>query len=109
MLNYHVKAEWSTIENAYEYWVASREPPLFGTEPDARVWALAGEAADPSTHWVLDIGAGTGRNTLALARRGHPVDAVEMTPKFADIIRAEARTGSTGRPRHSARRLRDHE
>ena len=39
---------------------------------------------------MLDIGAGTGRNTLALARRGHPVDAVEMTPKFADIIRAEA-------------------
>jgi len=39
---------------------------------------------------VLDIGGGTGRNTLALARRGHPVDVVEMTPKFADIIRAEA-------------------
>jgi SAM-dependent methyltransferase len=90
VLNYHVKAEWSTIEGAYDYWVATRQPPLFGTEPDARVWALAGEAADPSSHWVLDIGAGTGRNTLALARRGHPVDAVEMTPKFADIIRAEA-------------------
>lgn len=90
VLNYNVKAEWSTIESAYDYWVASREPPLFGTEPDARVWALAGEAADPSGHWVLDIGAGTGRNALALARRGHPVDVVEMTPKFADIIRAEA-------------------
>jgi SAM-dependent methyltransferase len=90
VLNYHVKAEWSTIEGAYDYWVATRQPPLFGTEPDARVWALAGEAADPSSHWVLDIGAGTGRNALALARRGHPVDAVEMTPKFADIIRAEA-------------------
>jgi SAM-dependent methyltransferase len=90
VLNYHVKAEWSTIESAYDYWVASREPPLFGTEPDARVWALASEALDPSNHWVLDIGAGTGRNALALARRGHPVDVVEMTPRFADIIRAEA-------------------
>lgn len=90
VLNYTVKAEWSTIEAAYDYWVATREPPLFGTEPDARVWALAGEAADPRSHWVLDIGAGTGRNALALARRGHPVDVVEMTPKFADIIRAEA-------------------
>ena len=39
---------------------------------------------------MLDVGAGTGRNALALARRGHPVDAVEMTPKFADMIRAEA-------------------
>jgi len=89
VLNYHVKAEWSTIESAYEHWVATREPPLFGTEPDARVWALAGETADPRSHPVLDIGAGTGRNALALARRGHPVDVVEMTPKFADIIRAE--------------------
>jgi SAM-dependent methyltransferase len=90
ILNYHVKAEWSKIEDAYDHWVATREPPLFGTEPDARVWALAGESADPGTHRVLDIGAGTGRNSLALARRGHPVDAVEMTPKFADIIRAES-------------------
>ena len=43
---------------------------------------------------MLDIGAGTGRNALALARRGHPVDAVEMTPKFADMIRAEAQRES---------------
>jgi hypothetical protein len=90
VLNYNVKAEWSTIEGAYDNWVVTRQPPLFGTEPDARVWALASETADPSSHWVLDIGAGTGRNALALARRGHPVDAVEMTPKFADVIRAEA-------------------
>ena len=90
VLNYLIKAEWWTIESTYEDWVATRQPPLFGTEPDARVWALAGESADPRTHPVLDIGAGTGRNALALARRGHPVDAVEMTPKFADIIRAEA-------------------
>jgi SAM-dependent methyltransferase len=89
-LNYHVKAEWQTIEGAYENWVATRQPPLFGTEPDARVWALAGEAADPRTHRVLEIGAGTGRNALALARRGHPVDVVEATPKFADMIRADA-------------------
>lgn len=90
VLNYHVKAEWSTIEGAYESWIETREPPLFGTEPDARVWALAGETADPGTCRVLDIGAGTGRNALALARRGHPVDVVEMTPKFAGMIRVEA-------------------
>jgi SAM-dependent methyltransferase len=90
VLNYHVRAEWLTIEGSYDDWVSTREPPLFGVEPDARIWALASEAADPKSHWVLDIGAGTGRNALALARRGHPVDAVEMTPKFADIIRAEA-------------------
>ncbi|CKP04718.1 Hypothetical protein ERS024213_01404 [Mycobacterium tuberculosis] len=58
------------------------------------MWALANEAADPTTHRVLEIGAGTERNALALARRGHPVDVVEMTPKFADIIRSDAERDS---------------
>ena len=79
VLNYFVKPQSWTVEAAYENWISTREPPLFGSEPDARVWALANEAADPTTHRVLDIGAGTGRNALALARRGHPVDVVEMT------------------------------
>jgi len=78
------------VEGAYENWIGTRKPPLFGTHPDARVTALAAEAADPAAHPVLDIGAGTGRNALALARRGHPVDVVEMTPKFAEMIREEA-------------------
>jgi SAM-dependent methyltransferase len=89
-LNYHVKPEWLTIEGTYENWIATREPPLFGTEPDARVWVLASEAADPRAHRVLDIGAGTGRNALALARRGHSVDVVEVTAQFADMIRSDA-------------------
>ncbi|MGA9493219.1 MAG: class I SAM-dependent methyltransferase [Mycobacterium sp.] len=94
-MNYRVATESVTIGGAYDGWVATRgEGPLFGVEPDARVWALAGEAADPAAHPVLDVGAGTGRNALALARRGHPVDAVEMSPKFADIIRAEAQRES---------------
>ena len=95
-LNYQVKAEWRTLEADYDHWVATRQPPLFGTGPDARVLALACEASDPTTHRVLDVGAGTGRNALALARRGHPVDAVEMTPKFADIIRSQAESESLG-------------
>ncbi|WP_155769678.1 class I SAM-dependent methyltransferase [Mycobacterium asiaticum] len=90
-LHYQVNARWFTIAEAYENWIATREPPLFGTEPDARVWTLANEAADPATYRVLDIGAGTGRNALPLARRGHPVDVVELTPKFAEIIRSQAR------------------
>ncbi|GFG50718.1 class I SAM-dependent methyltransferase [Mycolicibacterium agri] len=90
LLNYHIKPEWWTIEGAYENWIGIRQPPYFGTEPDARVLALAGEANDPKAFRVLDVGAGTGRNALGLARRGYPVDAVELTPKFADIIRTEA-------------------
>jgi SAM-dependent methyltransferase len=90
VLNYLVKAEWWTVEGAYENWIGTREPPLFGSEPDALVWTLSSEAIDPPTYPVLDIGGGTGRNALALARRGHPVDVVELTPKFAELIRADA-------------------
>lgn len=88
--SYHVKAQWFTVGEAYDNWVSTREPPLFGTEPDARVWDLASSAVEPAGFPVLDIGAGTGRNSLALARRGHPVDAVEMTVKFAEILTDEA-------------------
>ena len=93
-LNYHVQAKWWTLSGAYERWISTREPPLFGTEPDARVWALANEAAHPQEHRILEIGAGTGRNALALARHGHPVDVVEVTPKFAEMIRADAERDS---------------
>jgi len=93
-LHYEVNPRWWTVEAAYEEWISTREPPLFGTEPDARVWALANEAADPTTHPILDIGSGTGRNALALARRGHPVDVVEMTATFAAMIRTDAQRES---------------
>ncbi|WP_276034103.1 class I SAM-dependent methyltransferase [Mycobacterium alsense] len=95
-LNYRVDAAWRSVEADYDNWVATRPAPLFGSEPDARVLALASEAADPAACRVLDVGAGTGRNALALARRGHPVDAVEIAPKFADVMRAEADSEALG-------------
>lgn len=88
--SYFVTARWNTVEDAYNNWVETREPPLFGTDPDARVWALAEQSGEPARCPVLDIGAGTGRNSLALARRGHPVDAVEMTSRFAEMLTEEA-------------------
>lgn len=89
-VNWLAKAQWTSVEAAYDAWVANRQPPFFGTAPDARVWALANEATNPADCPVLDIGAGTGRNALALARRGHPVDAIEMSGRFAAILRDEA-------------------
>jgi len=91
-VDYFVKAQWAALDVAYDQWVATREPPLFGTEPDAIVTAMANRVEDPSDFPILDIGAGTGRNAIALARRGHSVDAVELSPKFADIIRREAKS-----------------
>lgn len=90
LMRYHVRATWLTVESEYENWLSGREPPLFGTEPDARVWDLANETQEPEAFRVLEIGAGTGRNALPLARRGHPIDVVEMTQKFADLIRTQA-------------------
>jgi SAM-dependent methyltransferase len=89
-VSYHVSARWSSLEAAYDNWVSTREPPLFGKEPDAMVMQLAASANDAAGFPVLDLGAGTGRNALPLARRGHPVDAVELAPMFTKVIRAEA-------------------
>lgn len=93
-LSYQISNHRMTIEEAYDQWVATREPPLFGVEPDARVSALAGELGQDAR--VLDIGGGTGRNALALARRGYAVDVVELTEKFADMIRRAAAQESLG-------------
>lgn len=87
-LDYRITVNLVTLEQAYEEWIARREPPLFGPDPDARVLALAAELSEPAS--ILDIGAGTGRNALALARHGHRVDAVEPSASFAAIMRADA-------------------
>lgn len=83
LVNYRVASRWATIEQSYDHWAATREPPLFGNEPDARVWGIASGWSAPTDCRVLDIGAGTGRNALALARRGHHVDAIEVSGEFA--------------------------
>jgi len=93
-IDYRVEARWASIDAAYAAWLDSREPPLFGAAPDARVMAVARDLRDASAVPVLDLGAGTGRNALALARLGHPVDAVEMTTRFAEILEAQAREES---------------
>lgn len=89
-VNYTVTPQVASLGESYDDWVATRQPPYFGTTADARVMALAAEAGSRAACPVLDIGAGTGRNALALARRGHPVDAVEVSGKFAAILREEA-------------------
>lgn len=94
VLNYFVAPQHATIEQTYEHWVSTRKPPYFGTEPDAKVLAVAKTLGAPQGKRVLDIGAGTGRNGLALARLGFAVDAVEMTPKFAEMLTATAQQES---------------
>ena len=93
-VTYTVTPQPRSLGQTYDQWVETRQPPYFGTAADSRVIALANDLADPATSPVLDIGAGTGRNALALARRGHPVDAVELSAQFAAILRDEAQLQS---------------
>ena len=89
-IRYAVTADARPLAIAYQAWFETLAEPIFGVFPDARMVSLLEQLGDPSTSPVLDIGAGTGRNALYLARLGHPVDAVELTPKFSELLVAEA-------------------
>jgi len=48
------------------------------------------ELAEAEQGPVLDVGAGTGRVTLPLARRGHEVIALDREPTFLETLKARA-------------------
>jgi SAM-dependent methyltransferase len=84
------------VAQAYEDWHEGLAEGLFGVEPDARLRLLVEQAPLPLAARVLDLGAGTGRNALYLASLGHPVDAIDLVPKFVQGLAAEA--GARGLP-----------
>jgi SAM-dependent methyltransferase len=88
-LSYRVATAVSTIADEYEGWIKTRKPPYFGVHPDAKVMTTARSLGSPKDVPVLDIGAGTGRNTLPLAREGFPTDAIELAPSLAKILRED--------------------
>src|SRR6478609_533877 len=89
-LSWRINVERVSMADEYEHWVATRTPPLFGNHPDAKIFELAQSFGAPAEVPILDIGAGTGRNTLPLARAGFPTDAVELAPALAAILRDDA-------------------
>lgn len=89
-IQYHIRYVVPTLSEQYDMWVANKKPPLFGKHPDQKLLHVAKELGEAAAVPVLDVGAGTGRNSLPLAKLGHPVDALEMTASFADIIREAA-------------------
>ncbi|MGK3994188.1 class I SAM-dependent methyltransferase [Sorangium sp. So ce1024] len=88
-ITYGVAAASSSLEDEYAYWTRTREPPLFGSLPDAKLMESLRALAVPPGAAILDVGAGTGRNSLPLARLGYAVDAVEPAPALADALDAE--------------------
>ncbi len=91
-LHYAVTADAIPIAEMYEDWLERLPPPLFGEHPDARLLTLLEEIGAGRQLEVLDLGAGTGRNALHLARAGHRVVAVEIAPKLANCIDCEAQS-----------------
>jgi len=87
---WRVRLEGQTMDEMYASWVGARPPPLFGAYPDAKVMAVAKslEALGPVS--VLDVGAGTGRNAIPLARAGYAVTALEPVPAFVVELRKAA-------------------
>jgi SAM-dependent methyltransferase len=97
-LTYTISHTVVTIAEEYDGWLESREPPLFGAHADAKVMQLAHSLGTPAEVPVLDIGAGTGRNTLPLLEAGFPTDAIELAPSLAKILREEiAKRNFSGR------------
>jgi len=89
-ISYRVALQVVTIADEYEHWTKTRTPPLFGAHPDSKLMDLARAQGEPQDTPVLDVGAGTGRNTLPLARAGFPADAVELAPALAAVLRKDA-------------------
>jgi SAM-dependent methyltransferase len=93
---YDIKHEVVTVEDEYDAWLKTRKPPLFGTHPDAKLVSLAHALGEPHEVAILDVGAGTGRNTIALAKAGFAVDAVELVPSLAAVLQGELDKANLG-------------
>jgi SAM-dependent methyltransferase len=86
-ITWKIVAMVGTFADEYQHWVETRTPPLFGKHADAKAVDVARSLGAPAEVAVLDVGAGTGRNTLPLAREGFLVDAVEPAPALAKILK----------------------
>ena len=89
-INYTVAYSLTSIAEQYQNWVDTRTPPLFGKQPDAKVMNTIADLGDLSQLTTLDIGAGTGRNTLPLAKLGCKAAAIELAPALVQQLTKDA-------------------
>jgi len=80
------RQHWSTTIAAH--------PEMYGNEPSEAAVAAADLFAAARATTVLELGAGQGRDTLYLARRGFRVLALDYAPEGLDAI--EAKAGAAG-------------
>jgi 2-polyprenyl-3-methyl-5-hydroxy-6-metoxy-1,4-benzoquinol methylase len=89
-VNLTITGKIKSIEDSYHQWTEIRKGALFGTHPDAKVMNIAQTLGETASVSMLDVGAGTGRNSLALAQLGYPVDALELTQILCDRLQQTA-------------------
>ena len=89
-VNYKVAYSLTSIADQYQNWVDTRTPPLFGKNPDSKMMDILASLGTPSDLQVLDIGAGTGRNTLPPAKLGCKVVALELAPALVRQLKNDA-------------------
>jgi SAM-dependent methyltransferase len=91
-ITWKIVAMAATFADEYQHWTEVRTPPLFGKHADAKAVDIAGTLGTPAEVAIVDVGAGTGRNTLPLAQLGYQVDAVEPTPALVKILKETVAT-----------------
>jgi SAM-dependent methyltransferase len=80
------------IAGQQAHWAATFEanPDMYGTDPSAPGLAAAQAFAAAGHDSVLELGAGQGRDTLYLARRGLHVTALDIASGTVETISAKA-------------------
>ena len=82
----------SPADEQREHWSATfaAHPEMYGDEPSEAAVVAADMFAAAGATTVLELGAGQGRDTLYLARRGFHVDALDYAPEGLEEIEAKA-------------------
>jgi SAM-dependent methyltransferase len=88
-LNYRIQIIEQNAETQYQTYKKVRATNLFGAHADAKVIQVARMIRD-AVPKAIDVGAGTGRNAVELARRGFAVDAVEVVSEMCGEIQNAA-------------------
>jgi cyclopropane fatty-acyl-phospholipid synthase-like methyltransferase len=80
--------DWTDAAGSWDAWYRTDRPPWEIDRPQAAVQRLLDE--DALRGGVLDVGCGTGENTMLLASRGMRVLGVDWAAAAVDMARAKA-------------------
>jgi SAM-dependent methyltransferase len=82
------EGDWGDPARSWDAWYRSDRPPWEIDRPQPAVQRLLDEGAFRGS--VLDVGCGTGENTMLLASRGLPVLGVDWAAAAVEMARAKA-------------------